>query len=220
MGLFGKKKDIGSLGEVPVPPDMPQSMNATQPFPQASVQEQQGPSAGQPNYYNQEPAIGPADQIPPQDMSQPMPDTAPQGMQQEPHTPPEQTSPDQNIPQAQFPEPFPTQDNTKERIEEIAEAIIDEKWNELIRDINKVIEWKERTDGEIKRIVQEIINLKERFESLHKGILGKITEYDQNLSNVGSEIKAMQMAFQKILPTFTENVNKLDRIVRSAGSRE
>ncbi|MBD3164761.1 hypothetical protein GF323_06185 [Candidatus Woesearchaeota archaeon] len=106
------------------------------------------------------------------------------------------------------------QDDTKERVEEIAEAIIDEKWNELIKDINKVIEWKERTDNEIKKMEQEITNLKERFESLHKGILGKITEYDQNLTNVGTEIKAMDKVFQKILPTFTENVNKLDRLIK------
>ena len=58
-------------------------------------------------------------------------------------------------------------------------------------------------------------NLKERFESLHKGVLGKITEYDQNLTNVGTEIKAMEKVFQNILPTFTENVNKLERVMKS-----
>ena len=101
-----------------------------------------------------------------------------------------------------------------ERFEEIAEAIINEKWNELIKDINKVVEWKERTDTQLKRIEQEIMNLKERFESLHKGVLGKVGEYDQNLTNVGTEIKAMQMAFKKIMPTFVENVNKLERLAK------
>jgi len=108
----------------------------------------------------------------------------------------------------------PQQDDVKDRVEEIAEAIIDEKWNELVKDINKVVEWKERTDMDLTKIQQDIENLKERFESLNKGILGKITEYDQNLTSVGTQIKAMDMAFQKILPTFTENVNKLDRIVK------
>ena len=109
-------------------------------------------------------------------------------------------------------------DDIKERVEEIAEAIIDEKWNELIKDINKVIEWKEKTETEINTIEQEIANLKERFESLHRGVLGKITEYDNNLANVGSEIKAMDMVFKKILPTFTENVQKLERITRGVNS--
>ena len=61
-------------------------------------------------------------------------------------------------------------------------------------------------------------NMKERFDSLHKGVLGKITEYDQNLTTVGSEIKAMEMAFQKILPNFIENISKLDRIVKGSGA--
>lgn len=132
--------------------------------------------------------------------------------------------PPQGDPYAQYPDsgygqyqqPYPVQDDIRERVEEIAEAIIEEKWNELIKDINKVIEWKERTDAEIKKIQQEIIHLKERFESLHQGVLGKVSEYDKNLINVGTEIKAMEMAFQKILPTFAESINKLERITKNA----
>ena len=131
----------------------------------------------------------------------------------QPAAPAPPTDPYANL---QQPEPtFSESSPDTERFEEIAEAIINEKWNELIRDINKVIEWKERTDTQIKRIEQEIVNLKERFESLHRGVLGKISSYDQNLTNVGTEIKSMQMAFKKILPTFTENVNKLERLARS-----
>ena len=120
----------------------------------------------------------------------------------------------------QFPSSPPSSDyggdDMKGRVEEVAEAIIDEKWNELMKDMNKVIEWKDRSDTELKRLAQEIVNLKERFEGLHKGILGKISEYDQNLKGVGSEIKAMEMTFQKILPTFTEGVNKLERFTKRA----
>ncbi len=100
----------------------------------------------------------------------------------------------------------------EQRIEEITEAIIDEKWNEFLKDINKMIEWKERTESRLVRIEQDIKNLKGSFEALHKGVLGKISEYDQNLVEVGTEIKAMEKVFQKILPTFTENVNKLSRL--------
>lgn len=103
----------------------------------------------------------------------------------------------------------------KERIEEVAEAIIDEKWNDLLKDINKISEWNHKTEARLVKIETEINNLKDTFDSLHKGVLGKITEYDQNLVNVGTEIKAMEKVFQKVLPTFTENVNKLARITQS-----
>lgn len=113
------------------------------------------------------------------------------------------------------PPPEPTQQavpEDKEMVEQIAEAIIDEKWQDLVKDINKIAELNKKTDSRLVKIETDIKNLKENFDGLHKGVLGKITEYDQNLVNVGTEIKAMEKVFQKILPTFTENVNKLSRI--------
>jgi septation ring formation regulator EzrA len=97
-------------------------------------------------------------------------------------------------------------------IEEIAEAIIDEKWEELIKNLNKISEWRDQTENKISRIEQQFADLKDNFDKLHKAIIGKIGEYDQNIINVATEIKAMEKVFQKILPTFTENVNELARI--------
>ena len=102
----------------------------------------------------------------------------------------------------------------KERIEEVAEAIIDEKWSELTKNINKIVEWKERTEREMGTIRQSINDLKDNFDKLHQAVIAKIGEYDQNIMDVGTEIKAMEKVFQKILPTFTENVNKLSRMAQ------
>jgi prefoldin subunit 5 len=101
-----------------------------------------------------------------------------------------------------------------DRIEEIAEAIIDEKWNELVRSINKIIEWKDRTEMKINQIEQKFVDLKNDFDNLNRGVLGKVGEYDKNLVNIGIEIKAMERVFQKVLPSFTENVHTLDRVTR------
>lgn len=103
----------------------------------------------------------------------------------------------------------------RDKIEEVAEAIIDEKWNDLLKDINKVIEWKEKTESRISKMEQAFKDLKSSFDSLHQGMLGKISEYDKNITDVGVEIKAMEKVFQKVLPTFTENVNKLDRLANT-----
>lgn len=101
-------------------------------------------------------------------------------------------------------------------VEEIAEAIIDEKWEELVRNLNKFSEWKEKTDSTISKMEQEITDVRDSFDKLHRAIIGKIGEYDQNILNVGTEIKAMERVFQKILPTFTENVNELAQITKDA----
>ena len=107
--------------------------------------------------------------------------------------------------------------NERERIEELAEAIIDEKWNEIVRSINKIVDWKERMETRISKMEQEFGDMKKGFETLHKGVLGKIGQYDENLSNVGTSIKAMEQVFQKVLPTLTENVNALSSISKRLG---
>lgn len=112
------------------------------------------------------------------------------------------------------PEPMQYQpvEDDKERIEQIAEAIIDEKWNDLVKDINKVVELNKKAESRLAKIEGDVKNLKDNFDSLHKGVLGKITEYDKNLVNVGTEIKAMEKVFSKVLPSLTDSVNKLNRI--------
>jgi DNA-binding transcriptional MerR regulator len=112
------------------------------------------------------------------------------------------------------PPPEPKVD--KEQIEEVAEAIIDEKWKEFEDDIKVIIDWKEKTENRINQFEQKIKDLSISLGNLHKGVLGKISEYDKGITDVGVEIKAMEKVFQKVLPSLTENVNKLDRIAKGS----
>lgn len=226
MPLFGRKKEQDSQSELGAP-----GMGAypgNNPYEEVSSMRQQGYSNDQiiqglqgKGYKSDEifDAMGQADLNRPggplpmqQDMpGQGMPMPPPNGMSM----PPPNGMP---MPPPQMPMPSPQwQDNSisapeRERIEEVAEAIIDEKWKEVMGDISKVIEWKRVVDSRLDRIEQQINDLKANFDALHTGVLGRISEYDKNLTNVGVEIKAMEKVFQKILPTFTENVNRLSRI--------
>jgi prefoldin subunit 5 len=102
-----------------------------------------------------------------------------------------------------------------EEIEELVESIIDEKWDELVKDINKIVEWKNEVESKLVRIEQRFDSLKDDFDKLHQAIIGKIGEYDKNILEVGAEIKAMEKVFSKVLPIFTENVNELNRITQT-----
>ena len=102
----------------------------------------------------------------------------------------------------------------EERIQEVAEAIIDEKWEELVKDIRKVIEWKEKSEDRLAKLEQQVIDMRLTIDSLTKSIMSKISSYDQNIVDVGTEVKAMEKVFQKVLPTLTESVNKLDRMTK------
>lgn len=96
--------------------------------------------------------------------------------------------------------------------EELIEAIIDEKWNELVKDINKVIEWKQKADAKLQVMEQRINDLKDQFDKLHQAIIGKVGEYDKNMLAVSTEMQAMEKVFSKVLPSFMDNVNELTRI--------
>ena len=126
---------------------------------------------------------------------------------------------EQQMPYGPEPEPMQMPEQPEaisERIEELTEAIIDEKWKEFTADINKVIEWKDKTESRITRLEQQIIDLKTSIDSLYKSLLSKIGQYDQNITDVGTEMKAMEKVFQKVLPSLTENVNKLERLSNKA----
>ena len=99
--------------------------------------------------------------------------------------------------------------------EEIIETIIDEKWNDLLEDVQRIISWKEKTTEQVTTLEQQLKDLKEQFERLHGAVIGKVGEYDQHILQVGAEVKAMEKVFSKVLPVFTENVGELSRITDS-----
>ena len=104
------------------------------------------------------------------------------------------------------------------KVEEISEAIIDEKWQDLLKDYGKLIEWKGSMEQRLAALEQRFTDLKAGFDNLQSGIIGKVGEYDQSVKDVNSEMKALEQVFQKIIPTMTENVNELSRITRGMKS--
>lgn len=156
----------------------------------------------------------------------PVPQEAPSGeappqpeqSQQAPPPPPPQESDQYSQEYAQqYPSQYPQQypSDIDERISETAEAIINEKWDELVAEVKKVIDWKEKTDSQIKKLSDDIQHLKDQFSELHKGILGRISEYDENIRNVGSELKAVEKVFKDVVPSLAENVNELSRLTKN-----
>jgi hypothetical protein len=98
--------------------------------------------------------------------------------------------------------------------EELVEAIIDEKWNDLVKDINKVIEWKQRADAKIVAMEQQVADMQAQFDKLHQAIIGKVGDYDKHILEVSTQLQAMEKVFGKVLPTFIDNVSELSAITQ------
>ena len=99
-------------------------------------------------------------------------------------------------------------------VEEVAESIVEEKWREFTKELGKITEWKDKSESRLTKVEQELHDLKDDVENLHKAIVSKIGEYDRNLLDVGTEIKAMEKVFQKVLPELTGSVSELSRITK------
>ncbi len=108
----------------------------------------------------------------------------------------------------------------EERIQEVAEAIIDEKWEDFAKDVKRIVEWKDKSEDRIAKLEQQILDLRLSIDSLTKNVMSRISSYDQNIVDVGTEIKAMEKVFQKVLPNLTESVNKLDRMSKGYKEQE
>ncbi len=98
--------------------------------------------------------------------------------------------------------------------EAIVEQIIEEKWHELQKDLAKINEWKDMVGSRVDKMEQSMQDLRTDLDGLHKAIVARIGEYDKTLLDVGTEIKAMEKVFQKVLPELTGNIQELSRITK------
>lgn len=119
-----------------------------------------------------------------------------------------------DFPAEAAPSEMPSGGFERERVEELTEAIIEEKWSDLTTNINRVIEWKNRSEAKIDALEQKMNQLQNSFDELHNAIVGKIGDYDKHIREIGTDIRAMETVFKKALPTFTQNVNELSRMIK------
>ncbi len=139
----------------------------------------------------------------------------PQGMPQQ-GMPPQQMQQDPQGQSMNNSQGMDSQENLYERIEEIAEGLIDEKWEDLISEVKKIIEWKQKTEETQVKITSDLDKLKEDFKVLHQSVLGKVEEYDKRMQDVGTELKAVGKVFKDVIPVFTENVKELRSITKNS----
>ncbi|MBU2634194.1 MAG: hypothetical protein KJ674_03030 [Nanoarchaeota archaeon] len=98
------------------------------------------------------------------------------------------------------------------QIQEIAETIVEEKWEELISKLGNIHIWKEKVTNDITSIKQEIIRTQDHFTQLQKAILGKVNDYNQNISGINTEMKALEQVLQKIIQPLSSNIKELSKI--------
>lgn len=101
-----------------------------------------------------------------------------------------------------------------DEVEELVESVVEEKWRSFMESFGDISLWKERTRIDMAAVKQELIRIQTRFDNLQKAVLGRIQTYDKNITEVTSEIKALEQVFERILNPLTSNIKELDRIAK------
>ena len=98
------------------------------------------------------------------------------------------------------------------RMEEIVENMIDEKWDDLITEVKKIVEWKNKVEEKQSKLQFDVDKLKDDFKMLHEAVVGKLEDYDTRMRDVGTELKAVGKVFKDVIPTFVDNVKELSAV--------
>jgi aminopeptidase N len=87
-----------------------------------------------------------------------------------------------------------------ERVQEIAESIIDEKWDLLVENVNKIVDWKDRVEKSIDEIRKKVAELDSKIVKSQADISAEIEKQERAMDNVDAEVKAFTKVLQKVLP--------------------
>ena len=114
-----------------------------------------------------------------------------------------------NYPQATQ---FPTYESrpSTEVIEELAEEIINEKWRDFktragdFGNLSKVFEKR------LKSLALRMKKQEDMIDKIQNSVLLRVRDYGTELKNIRAEVRALELAFSKILEPLVNNIRKLE----------
>lgn len=238
-GLFGKKKpDVPSPGKPPggaMPPGLARNMMNTKETPAQLVMrmQRQGMSyqdivgAMQREGYSQTQISEAMDQA--TQLASQQPAGAQAGM-----PPPPGGSPNMPPPMNKsggMPPPGPNQtipsppmrghrQNNADQIDELVERTVQEKWESFSDRLKELNEFKASMEARLASVETQLERMDTKFDNLKNAVIAKIKDYDTSILNVGTEMKAMEQVFQKILPDLQQNVSELSRVTTKLGGKK
>lgn len=102
-------------------------------------------------------------------------------------------------------------EGTTEILQEIAEKIVEEKWHQLYDEVMQIFTWKNKVEAKINEMDAKISSLNQSIETLHNSIFGKMNDYDENIQEFGTEIKAMNKVFKQFVPELKSTITDLNK---------
>jgi len=109
---------------------------------------------------------------------------------------------------------LPQQQTSYEDIQAIVEEILEEKWKGFIKEVGDVNVWKGQMSDDLEATKQELLRTQKRLEDLQVAVLGKVKDYNKAMQDIGTDMKALENVFGKILEPLTRNIKDLDKVTK------
>ncbi len=110
---------------------------------------------------------------------------------------------------------YPQQGQSYGDMQALVEQIIEEKWQAMMKDVGDIRVFKSRVGDDMESVKQELMRTQKRLEDLQVAVMGKVKDYNDGVVKIGSDMKALEQVFTKIMEPLTLNVKELGRITES-----
>ena len=109
---------------------------------------------------------------------------------------------------------------TATEIEEVVEAVVEEKWKQLEFRIDAIEKRFDAVNERLHDVDLQIRTLKESGTSASGGIEGKLDQYHENLDQIDARIGSIEKAFKETLPSMIESVRAVNESLQKFGNKQ
>ena len=108
-----------------------------------------------------------------------------------------------------YPYNYPSYPASTESMEELAEEIIKEKWDEFKKKTGDIAEFKRYIESRLKSLDDRLKRLERAFDKLQTATMERVQEYGRGIKSLGTEIQALEGAFGKVVKPLSGSVKEL-----------
>ncbi len=108
---------------------------------------------------------------------------------------------------------------TTTEIEEVVEAVVEEKWKQLEFRIDTVEKRFDAVNERLHDIDLQMRTIKESGNVASGGIEGKLDQYHDNLDQIDARIGSIEKAFKETLPSMIESVRSVNESLQKMGNK-
>lgn len=109
---------------------------------------------------------------------------------------------------------------TATEIEEVVEAVVEEKWKQLEFRIDAIEKRFDAVNERLHDIDLQMRTIKESGTAASGGIEGKLDQYHENLDQIDARIGSIEKAFKETLPSMIESVRAVNESLQKFGNKQ